>query len=107
MEQKVVNSHRINTISHKNIIKRILWEKENDVAVKDKMDRILYEASLADEVNMDTDLIDECVKTIGLLEGDEQHLPEEKIQAMKKNIDRKYKDWLKTISVCHRNPWRL
>ena len=35
MEQKVVNSHRINTISHKNIIKRILWEKENDVAVKD------------------------------------------------------------------------
>lgn len=73
IEQKIANSqnYNFNAISHKDIIKTILLEKENDVAVKDKMYRILYKASLADEVNMDTYLIDECVKTIGLLDGDE------------------------------------
>ncbi len=106
MERKTANFHHLNTLSQKDIIKSILSEKENDIAVKDKMYRILYEALLADEVNMDTDLIDECVKTIGLLDGDEQHIPKEKIQAMKKNIDHKYKSWLKTMSICHISPWR-
>ena len=84
-----------NTSSDKDIIKKILLEKESDIAVKDKMYRILYEASQTDEVNMDTNLIDECVKTIGLIEGDEQHIPIEKMQAMRQNADRKYKDWQK------------
>lgn len=95
MEPKVNNSHSSNASSNKDIIKKILSETESDTVVKDKMYRILYEASQTDEADMDTDLINECVKTIGLVEGDEEHLPEEKILAMRQNVDRKYKDWQK------------
>lgn len=96
MEPKVDKPHCPNEKdNNKNIIKEILSEKEDDAAVRDKLYRMLYEASLVDEEHMDTDLIDECVKTIGMMEGDEQHIPEEKIQAMQQNIDRRYKEWHK------------
>ena len=74
-------------------IGKILSEKENDAAVKDKMYRILYEASCADDIDIDTDLIDECIKTIDLIEDDENHLSKEKIEAMRRSIDQRYKDW--------------
>lgn len=85
--------------SDKEIIKKILLEKESDAIAKDKLYRLLYEASLADDINMDTDLINECVKTIDLIEGNEEYLPEEKIKTMRQNVDRKYRDW-------QRNNWR-
>ena len=81
--------------SDKKIIQEILAEKERDVNVADKMYGILYEASLADEETMDTDLIDECVKAIDLIEGHEGHLEQERIKAMRQKVDQKYKDWLK------------
>ncbi len=96
MEQKPNTSHPPNTNSDKEIIKKILSEKESDASAKDKMYRILYEASSVDNVNMDTDLIDECVKTIDLLEGNEEHLSEEKMKEMQQNIDQKFKEWQNT-----------
>lgn len=94
MEPKVDKPHCPNE-KDKDIIKEIVSEQEDDVAARNKLYRILYEASLVDEMYMDTDLIDECVKTIGILEDDEQYIPEEKIQAMRQNIDRRYKEWHK------------
>jgi hypothetical protein len=44
---------------------------------------------------MDTDLIDECVKAIDLIEGHEGRLDQERIKAMRQKVDQKYKDWLK------------
>lgn len=79
--------------SDKEMIKTILSEKESDAIVKDKLYRILYEASSADAVSMDTDLIAECVKTLDLIEGKAEELSEEKVQAMRLNIDRRYEDW--------------
>lgn len=96
MEQKPNPSHTPNTSSDKEIIRKILSEKENDASAKDKMYRILYEASSADDVTMDTDLIDECVKTIDLLESNEEHLSEEKMKGMQQNIDLKFKKWQNT-----------
>lgn len=93
MEQKTNNSYPPASNSDKEIIKKILSEKESDAIVKDKLYRILYEASSADEVSMDTDLIDECVKAIDLIEGKEEYLSEEKMKAMRQNVDRRYKDW--------------
>lgn len=43
---------------------------------------------------MDTDLIDECVKTIDLIEGTEEHNFEEKMKRMRNNTEQKYKKWL-------------
>ncbi len=91
MEQKSNKSS--DTVSDIEIIKKIVSEKENDELVKEKLYRILYEASSADEINMDTDLIDECVKAIDLIEGNEEHIPEEKIKAMRQNVDRQYREW--------------
>lgn len=48
---------------------------------------------------MDTDLIDECVKTIDLIEGNEEHIPDEKIKAMRQNVDQKYKDWQSVLAL--------
>lgn len=84
-----------NTNSEKEIIKKILSEKERDADVKDRMYAILYEASLADEATMDTDLIDECIKALDLIEGREEHLDQEKMKAMRQNVGQKYKDWLR------------
>jgi len=78
------------------IIKEILLEKESTIAAIDKMYRVLEEASLADDISMDTDLINECVKTLNLLEGNEDHLSDEKIKAMKKNIEQNHREWLKS-----------
>ncbi|MHB8073290.1 DUF4367 domain-containing protein [Desulfosporosinus fructosivorans] len=91
MEQKTNNSYPSG--SDKEIFKKILSEKESDALVKDKLYRILYEASSADELSMDTDLIDECVKAIDLIEGKEEYLFEEKVKAMRQNVDQRYKDW--------------
>lgn len=84
-----------NTNSDKEIIKEILSEKERDADVKDRMYSILYEASSADEETMDTDLIDECVKALDLIEGGEERLDQEKMRAMRHKVDQKYKDWLR------------
>ena len=84
-----------NTNSDKEIFKKILSEKERDADVRDRMYAILYEASSADEATMDTDLIDECVGTLDLIEGHEEHLDPEKIKAMRHKVDQKYEDWLK------------
>jgi hypothetical protein len=84
-----------NTNSDKEIIKEILSEKERDADVKDRMYAILYEASSADEATMDTDLIDECVKALNLIEGREERLDPEKIKSMRHKVDQKYKDWLR------------
>ncbi|MDD2246577.1 MAG: DUF4367 domain-containing protein [Proteiniphilum sp.] len=94
MDQKSKKSFPPNTSSDKEIIKKILSEKESDTGVKDRMYAILYEASSADEVTMDTDLIDECVKAIDLIEGNEEHLSQEEIQTMRRKVDQRYKDWL-------------
>ena len=83
------------TRNDKEIIADILAEEERDVDVVNKMYGILYEASLADEVTMDTDLIDECVKAIDLIEGREEHLDHEKIMALRYKVDRQYEEWQK------------
>lgn len=75
------------------IIKEILSEKESDSALKDKMYRIIHEASFADEENMDTDLINECIETISLIDGDKEQISDEKIKAMRHNIDAQYNKW--------------
>lgn len=80
-------------ISDKEIIKKILSEKDDDALIKEELYRMLYEASSADEESMDTDLLDECVKAINLIEGDEGHLPEEKLKAMRQNVERDYYKW--------------
>lgn len=95
MDKKSTEPFPPPTSSDKKIIHEILAEKERDADVKDKMNGILYEASLADEATMDTDLIDECVKAIDLIEGHEGHLDQERIKAMRQKVDQKYKDWLK------------
>lgn len=99
MEQKSNKSYPINSDNDKEIIKRILSEKESDALVKDKLYRILYEASSTDDVNMDTDLIDECVKTIDLIEGTEEHNFEEKMKNMRNNTEQKYKKWLLAVYI--------
>lgn len=82
--------------SDKEIIRSILSERDNTALIKEKMYRILYEASSVDDVNMDTDLIDECVKIIDLLEGREEHLSADKIKASQELIEQKYQKWLKS-----------
>ncbi len=101
MEQKTNSSYPPSINSDKEIIKNILYEKESDTIVKDKLYRILYEASLADEISMDTDLINECVKAIDLIEGKEEYLSEEKVQDMRQNVDLKYKDWCMSQRKIH------
>ncbi|EHQ90133.1 DUF4367 domain-containing protein [Desulfosporosinus youngiae] len=101
MEEKTNNSYPPDISSDKEIIKKILSEKESDAIVKDKLYRILYEASSADEISMDTDLIDECVKAIDLIEGKEEYLSEEKVQAMRRNVDRRYKNWCASQRKIH------
>lgn len=93
MDQKVNHPKPPDIRTDADIIREILSEKESDSAAKDKIYRILYESSLADEINMDTDLIKECVETIRLIEGDEEKLSAEKIRAMRQKIDLKYKQW--------------
>ncbi|BAE84442.1 uncharacterized protein DUF4367 [Desulfitobacterium sp. LBE] len=83
----------LDVISDKEIIRKILSEKESDVLEKEKLYRILYEASAVDEVSMDTDLIDECIKAINLIEGKEEYLSEEKMKTMRQNVDQAYKEW--------------
>lgn len=74
--------------------KEILSPKEDDIAIKDKMYRLTYEALEGDTVNVDIDLIDECVKTIALLDEREM-VSEEKIEVMRKKVDEKYLQWNK------------
>lgn len=93
MDQKSHKSSHSNTNDDKEILKKILSEKESDAVVKDKMYKILHEASSADDISMDTDLIDECIKTINLIEGNEEPLSKERVKAMRQNIDRRYKEW--------------
>ncbi|WP_347490431.1 DUF4367 domain-containing protein [Desulfoscipio sp. XC116] len=95
MDKRLTESIPSDTNSDKEIIKKILFEKERDADVKDRMCAILYEASSADEATMDTDLIDECVKAIDLIEGRKEHLDPEKMKAMRQKVDQKYENWLR------------
>lgn len=84
------NSQKFNTDSDKDIIRKILSEEESDAQALEKMYKLLQEASAADDSTMDTDLIDECIKTIGMLEGGQEHIPDEKLQKMKQTVKLKY-----------------
>lgn len=90
------------------IIKSILLENEEDTAIRNKLYKLLYQASEEDECNMDTDLVRECVDTLNLIEGEEEKIPEEKIEKMRQNVEVQYKKlnrgakgkhFLRTVSV--------
>lgn len=81
------------------IIKAILLENNNDIAIKEKLYKVLYEASQDDAENMDTDLIRECIETINLIEGDNEQLSDEKFLVMRQNIEVQYKKWHKTKNI--------
>jgi hypothetical protein len=81
------------------IIKAILLENDNDIAIKEKLYKVLYEVSQEDAENMDTVLIRECIETINLIEGDNEQLSDEKIKVMRQNIEVQYKKWHKTKDV--------
>lgn len=92
MKTEMNNSENYNTESNKDIIKRILSKEESDVKALEKMYKMLCEASAVDDLTMDTDLIDECIKIIELLGGRQEHVPQEKLQQMKQVVKLKYKD---------------
>lgn len=91
LKTEINDSGKLNE-SNKDIISKILSEKESDAQALEKMYKILEEASAADDLTMDTDLIDECIKTIGLLEGSQERVTQEKLQKMKQEVKLKYKD---------------
>lgn len=95
MEQKSNKAFPADKSGDIEIIKKILSEKESDTLAKNKLYKILYEASSVEDISMDTDLIDECVKTLDFMEGNEKHLSKEKMKALRQNIDQKYNDWQK------------
>ncbi len=90
LKTEMNNSQNFNTESHKYIISKILSERENDEQALEKIYRILNEASEADDLTMDTDLIDECIKTIEMLEGKQEYISQEKLQEMKQSVKLKY-----------------
>ncbi len=92
MKAGMNNSENFNTKSNSDIIKKILSEKESDEQALEKMYEMLHEASAADDLTMDTDLIDECIKTIEMLEGRQDNIPQEKLQEMKQEMKLKYRD---------------
>lgn len=92
LKTEMNNSENFNTESHKDIISKILSEKESDEQALEKMYKMLLEASAADDLTMDTNLIDECIKTIGMLEGSHDNIPPEKLRKMKQEIKSKYRD---------------
>lgn len=77
------------------IIKHILTEKLDDTVIKEKMHRILYETSMSDDVNMDTELIDECILTLDLIDGNESDLAEEKKLVFLRGLNGKYRHYRK------------
>lgn len=79
----------------KEIIRKILTEEDNSTLAKERLYRLLSETSADDVDDMDTDLIEECVKAIELLEGREEHLSEEKIQAVRESIEQQYQERIK------------
>ncbi|WMJ85572.1 DUF4367 domain-containing protein [Anaerocolumna sp. MB42-C2] len=85
-----------NEKSNADIIKSIYLEKDNDIATRDRLYKLLYQASEEDEFSMDTDLIKECVDTINLIEGDNEQISEEKIMITRQNIESQYKKGYKT-----------
>lgn len=66
-------------------------EKSDKAVIKEKMYRILYEASMSDDVNMDTDLIDECIQPLDLIDGDESYLAEEEKLIFLQGLNEKYR----------------
>jgi len=84
------NFQNFDTEIHKDIISKILSERESDKQALEKMYKILNEASEADELTMDTDLIDECIKTIEILEGNKEYVSQEKLLEMKQSVKLKY-----------------
>ncbi|MGB8450843.1 MAG: DUF4367 domain-containing protein [Anaerocolumna sp.] len=105
MDNKKIANH---DPSDTKIIKSIFLEKDNDITVRDKLYKLLYQASEVDEFNMDTDLINECVDTINLIEGDEVNIPDEKMAEIRQNIELLYKKsfwsakgkhFLRTVSI--------
>ncbi|WP_313165863.1 DUF4367 domain-containing protein [Sedimentibacter sp.] len=92
MKTEMNDSQNINTESHKDIISKILSEMESNDQALEKIYKILNEASEADDLTMDTDLIDECIKTIEMLEGKQECVSQEKMQEMKQSIKLRYLD---------------
>ena len=91
LKTEINNSEKFNTESNEDIIGKIIFDNESEEQALEKMYKMLQEASSADDLTMDTDLIDECVKTIRLLEGREDNMSPERLQEMKREIKSKYK----------------
>lgn len=89
MEREDKYSENEQTRSDGEIIRHILMESTAATAVKDKMYRLLYEASMSDDKNIDTDLIDECIQTLDLIENKTSYLPEEQKQALLQSLNEK------------------
>jgi hypothetical protein len=92
VKKEMDNSQEYSTDSDKDIIRKILSENESDAQALEKMYKLLHEASSADDLTMDTDLIDECIKTIGMLEDGQNHVPDGKLQKMRQEVKLKYTD---------------
>ncbi len=61
MKAGMNNSENFNTKSNRDIIKKILSEKEGDEQTLEKMYKMLNEASAADDLTMDTDSSSNCM----------------------------------------------
>lgn len=73
----------------------IILSKESDADVRNKMYNTTYTALEDDDINIDTDLIDECVKTVAIIDGIEP-ISEAKIQQMRENVDKMYEQEVQT-----------
>ena len=69
---------------------KIISAKENKDAIRDKMYRSIYEELEKGDIDIDTDLIDECIETVKLID-DIDDIPDEKIQEMKRKTEQRYK----------------
>ncbi|MBU5439409.1 DUF4367 domain-containing protein [Tissierella sp. MSJ-40] len=67
----------------------IILSKESDADVREKIYNITYTALKDDDINIDTDLIDECVKTVAIIDGIEP-ISEAKVQQMREKVDKMY-----------------
>lgn len=69
---------------------KIISEKENKDAIRDKMYRNTYEELEKDDIDIDTALVDECIETVKLID-DIEDIPEKKIQEMNRRTEQRYK----------------
>ena len=74
---------------------KIISSEESDDNIKNRMYCITYKALEIDAINVDTDLIDECIKTVAMID-DIETVSDKKILEMRKNVDQRYKQWEKS-----------